>query len=265
MLIRRIKETKNFSEIDKVIATYILENPECILNNNAKELAILTYTSAPSIVRFCKKLGMQGYPDFRYQYIAEYSEVKIQTKEEIGKESSMSDILSLLPLRYELIAKNSADRINKMELSQIINLFRHADAIDFYATGINFGICQAACIRYSNLGFRAQVQLGVNKHYIQGIRPENKKRTLSFLVSHTGENEAVLEVGRFLKSHNMPIVHIGRLGNELCKISDYHILWDNDRYDKSYDNLSYPVALMFILDVIYLELANSKKEDVVYD
>lgn len=258
MTIRRLKETKDLSSSDQMIIKYILENPDCILKCNANDLALLCYTSAPTIVRLCKKLGYSGYPEFKYAYIQEYHSIP-KTMEEITFSSTLNDILELLPQRYDLIAKNSADRIDPREFSYIISEFRKANSIDFYATGINMGICQAACVRFSNLGYHAQVQLGINKHYILSQSPEQKSRTLSFIVSHTGTNKSVIEVAQYLKEQKMKMVHLGRSNNILYNLSDYHVLWDNDRFDSRYDNLSYPVSLMFILDVLYLELSNIKK------
>lgn len=246
------------SASDKNIAQYILENPECILKMNAKTLAKLTFSSTPTIVRFTQKLGFSGYPEFRYQYIQEYSSSP-KLKEEINYSSSLNDVLNILPQRYELVAKNSADRIITREFSYIVSEFRKASSIDFYATGINMGIVQAACVRFTNLGFHAQVQLGLNKHYILSQSSQQRQNTLSFIMSHTGTNESILEVARYLKEHRMKMVHLGRNNNDLYDLADYHILWDNDRFDSRYDNLSYPVSLMFILDVLYLELSNIKK------
>lgn len=258
MIIRRLTETTNLSTSDQLIVKYILDNPDCILRYNAKDLAEVCFTSSPTIIRLCKKLGFKGYPDFRYRYIEEYNTLP-KAIEEITFSSTLNDILRLLPFRYEMIAKNSADRINTRDFSFIVSEFRKANSIDFYATGINMGICQAACVRLTNLGYHAQVQYGINKHYILSISPEQKSRTLSFIVSHTGENESVIEVAQYLKEKNMKMVHLGRNNNILFKLANYHILWDNDRFDSRYDNLSYPVSLMFILDVLYLELSNIKK------
>lgn len=258
MIIRRLKETTDLSPSDQIIIEYILEHPDCILKNNANDLALLCYTSSSTIVRLCRKLGFEGYPDFKYKYIEEYHSIK-KNIEEITFSSTLNDILELLPIRYDLIAKNSADRIDTREFSYIVSEFRKANTIDFYATGINMGICQAACVRLTNLGYHAQVQYGINKHYILSKSPEQKSRTLSFIISHTGENESVIEVAQYLKERNMKMVHLGRSNNILFELSNYHVLWDNDRFDSRYDNLSYPVSLMFILDVLYLELSNIKK------
>lgn len=258
MIKRRLLETEHQTSSDKVITAYILDHPESVLHMDAKTLAEKCFTSSPTIIRFCKKMGFSGYPEFRYQYIEEYSTME-KEKEEITFSSSLNDVLRLLPSRYEMVAKNSADRINTKEFSFIVSEFRKADNIDFYATGINMGICQAACVRFANIGYHAQVQLGINKHYILQQTPTQRGKTLSFIISHTGTNETVLEVARYLKEQHMKLVHLGRNNNELYDLADYHILWDNDRYDQRYDNLSYPLSLMFILDTLYLELTNIKK------
>lgn len=260
MILRRIKETLNFTEIEKQIAQYILEHPEHVIQNSAKELATLMYTSSPSIVRFCKKLGTTGYPDFRMQFIEEYTQIRSGDRDQITLQSSLTDVLRLLPQRYAQISRNSSDRIEKINFYHIINQFRNATTIDFYATGINYGVAQAACVRFSNLGYHAQVQLGINKHYINSLANNSKNRVLSFTLSHSGTNEAILEAARFLRYKNLDVVYIGLPGNELHRLSNHFIHWGNDEYDLEFDNLAYPISLMFILDCIYLQLAHYNKK-----
>ncbi|WRK54774.1 hypothetical protein SD457_07710 [Coprobacillaceae bacterium CR2/5/TPMF4] len=50
----------NFSNSEKNIAKYILDNGENVLNLSIKELAKETYTSPATIVRLCQKLGLDG-------------------------------------------------------------------------------------------------------------------------------------------------------------------------------------------------------------
>ena len=61
----------DFSSSEKTIAKYILDNGEDILNLSVKELAKQTYTSPATIVRLCRKLGLNGYGDFKIKYSAE--------------------------------------------------------------------------------------------------------------------------------------------------------------------------------------------------
>ena len=66
----------DFSSSEKTIAKYILDNGEDILNLSVKELAKQTYTSPATIVRLCRKLGLNGYGDFKINIQLNYSLIK---------------------------------------------------------------------------------------------------------------------------------------------------------------------------------------------
>ena len=61
----------DFSHSEKQIARYILDNGEDVLSMSVKELANKTYTSPATIVRLCRKIGLEGYNDFKIKYSAE--------------------------------------------------------------------------------------------------------------------------------------------------------------------------------------------------
>lgn len=259
MLLNKIREQLNFTPIDKSIGNYILENPDAVLSCNAHELAILTYTSPSAVVRFCKKLNTKGYPDFRYQYIEEHYENKLLSSHELSPNRSLSENMNTLAQRYETIAKNSVDRLNKSTLAQVVHLLRNCEYVDFYANGLNYGIALAACERLSVLGYHAQVQLGINRHYIAMMSKQKREKTLTFLISHSGENEAVIDAAKCINGEKMTMVFLGRPNNELQKIANYHLYWENDHLDSMFDNLSYPVSLLFILDLLYVLVAFDKE------
>lgn len=65
-VIIKLNAMKNqLTSIEKKIAEYILADPERIKNLNTYEIASNCDTSQASIVRFSKKLGFKGFPDFK--------------------------------------------------------------------------------------------------------------------------------------------------------------------------------------------------------
>lgn len=258
MILEDLKKISNSHGVDNVIAQFIFSNPDCILVNDAKTIALLTFTSSASVVRFCKHLGFKGYPDFKFKYIEEYSQSKHLNANQLTSNSSLSDIFQILPFRYEMVTQSTIKRLNQMDLAKVIYLFKQADTIDFYATGINYGIVQAACVRYSNIGYHTQVQIGLNQHYIRKISSERKEKVLSIMVSHTGTNQSIIETAKFINKFDQPMIYMGRPNSVLYDLCEYHIPWDNDHFDKEFDDLSYPFSLMCILDIIYIQLSNTK-------
>lgn len=60
-LIKALQVQEGFSESEKEIANFLLENYRSIAAMSTRQLAQLTYTSASTIVRFTKRMGFEGY------------------------------------------------------------------------------------------------------------------------------------------------------------------------------------------------------------
>ena len=92
--ITKLKEMKEvFTKTEKKIAKYILGNLESIKGMRAKELGALIGISQPSIIRFAKKLGYKGFPEFKIalsEAIITKNDVPIRTSKNIIKKLSLN-------------------------------------------------------------------------------------------------------------------------------------------------------------------------------
>ena len=71
MLIEQKIERARLSQSQQLIADYLLEKRSNIKDMTIKELAVATYTSTGTIIRLAKKLGYQGYEDFKADFLKE--------------------------------------------------------------------------------------------------------------------------------------------------------------------------------------------------
>ena len=70
-LIQQLKQAQDFTEREKDIARFVLEHPETIENMSSRELGHQTFTSAASVTRFCQKLGVKGFPEFKIKFVSD--------------------------------------------------------------------------------------------------------------------------------------------------------------------------------------------------
>ena len=49
------------------IYNYVVQNKEKVLDESIRELAIDVHVSTATIVRFCKKLGCEGFMELKYK------------------------------------------------------------------------------------------------------------------------------------------------------------------------------------------------------
>mgnify|MGYP002623440768 CR=1 FL=1 len=66
-----LRNEESFSVSEKEIAHYILDQREAILKQSVHDIAEATFTSTSSVVRLCRKIGLDGFKDFRIKYAAE--------------------------------------------------------------------------------------------------------------------------------------------------------------------------------------------------
>ena len=81
-LIQQLKQAQDFTEREKDIARFVLEHPETIENMSSRELGHQTFTSAASVTRFCQKLGVKGFPEFKIKFVSELRDGYLDEKQE---------------------------------------------------------------------------------------------------------------------------------------------------------------------------------------
>ena len=57
----------SFTDREKLIAEYLLSNKKSIISMSAKEIGDVTNTSAPTVVRFSKKIGFDSLNEMKLQ------------------------------------------------------------------------------------------------------------------------------------------------------------------------------------------------------
>lgn len=257
MIFQQLLDTSNFTFQEQAVVTYILENPEVILESTAKELAAKTYTSSATIVRLCKKLGFNGYPSFQLQFAKEYSKEKNEKKIILSKDSSNIEISHYVESLYHDVIFQTKEMINKDTLNRIINLLCHIKKIDFYASDINFPRVQIMCMKLNNLGIHAQAFNTLNESYISTLNPD---KCISFIISHSGKNPTMIDIAYQLRKKNIKTIAItSKIAKNLELVCNESLYIYCSAIDFS-GTIQYGISLEYVLDTIYLCLLLKKNK-----
>lgn len=245
---------KDLTNQERHIVEYIIENPEIIFKVTANELAKLTYTSSSTIVRFCKKVGTKGFPDFQLQFALEYKESNLKNQLQnvvVGDNKEFIDQVHSIPFIYEEALIETQKRFNMEDLVEIIDWLKGASRIDVYGVDMNYYIAQQVCAKWNEIGISASAYNSVNYHLLNNTK--SNSTTVSFVISHTGKNKAIIDIAKAIKSFNQKVIAIsGTKRNELAMLADKNI--------QSYYNHETPhlikifnvITTQYIFDVFYL-------------
>lgn len=256
MIVEILEEKKNFTNSEVQIADYILKNPFNIINLTAIELGEKTYTSKSSVFRLCKKLGVNSYDEFKLQIELEMNEKSrlntLLSQEPFNKNSSLKDIINILPSFYDTAISNTKLSFNYDDIKRIVKQLNNADKIDIYCSGITSSCATAAMFKFFSIGKECAVYSAINEHYLMSVKD---KKIISILLSFTGENSGMIHIAKYLKRLGMYTIGIG--SNEKVALknqcNEYIGVYQKNLV-MSLEMLTPYISMTYIFDVLFASL-----------
>lgn len=254
MLFEKLKEEINFTNHEKDVARYILKNADKVPGMSTSELAKESYTSKATVVRLIRKLGLDGYQEFKLKLVEEINHKnridQMLANEPITDQSSYTDIINTLPVLYDKAVTNTKLSLNKNSMNRIHNVLKSAMCIDIYGTGISYILAQSAAFKFSTLGVECSAYESINGHYLAARK---NKKTVAFLISFTGANRTVIQMAKYLREATNNYV-VGIVGPHNDRIRQYcHEIVEIPNRDSllSLDVITSFSATTYVLDIFF--------------
>lgn len=245
-----------FSESEKEIAKYILNHGEAVLSMSVKELAKHTYTSPATIVRLCKKIGLEGYNDFKIKYSAEL-QYDLQHTDRIDvnfpfqKDDSHPLIChKLASLSQEVIA-DTVKLIDFNQLHQIVDLIYHYPTIDIYGSGNS--LLAAMSFQHKMMRISRDVNLRVLHGEQIFMSYNTNPDRIGMIISYSGEINEVIQIAQTLKEKKTPLIVLTSIGdNRLSHYADYILnIGSREKIFTKIAPFASQISMEYLLNVIF--------------
>ncbi|MFP7386571.1 MurR/RpiR family transcriptional regulator [Enterococcus hirae] len=257
MLVReKINESPNLTELEKTIAMYILENESGLNNESARSIAQKLYVSPSTIIRFCQKIGFEGYNDFREAFLEETAYLNrhfndIDPNRPFVKHDNNEIITKKIGALYQETIADSLSLIASIDLEKATEIIYKSENIFICSAGDTIEMGRTFRNRMIKLGRNVIVDDRLDNLFYEAC---NASTTDCFiLISYSGETSRLLRIANKLKERKIEAIVITSYGeNSLsnlfsCKlyISTRETLVDN------LGNFSTLISVSFILDSLY--------------
>ena len=198
-LIQQLKQAQDFTEREKDIARFVLEHPETIENMSSRELGHQTFTSAASVTRFCQKLGVKGFPEFKIKFVSELRDGYLDEKQEKIMMSERENVVTMVRKITEIQKQAVMETQKEVSYSQLMRvgkLIAEARSVDFYAYDMNVNLAQYGCSCF----FMREKICCYSATNIQGLHANMPSDGhVAIILSHTGRNERLAEIEKLLR------------------------------------------------------------------
>ncbi len=250
------KKLPSFTKAERKVATLVLSNPYDIMNLSITELAKQFGVSDTSIFRFCKKLNLEGYQDFKMSLVlslsgsdtAEYATLSDQ----INVDDSTDEVCQKLLATNIDALKQTFESLDYSKISAAVDMIEQARMIHLYGMGSSGVMALEAKNRFSrilpNLVFEADAHMQEMSSSLLG--PED----LAIAFSYSGSSKDTISVFKRSKSNGAKCLCITHFpDSHLTAYADVVLVCSANEGPFQGGSLSARIAQLFMLDVLYTE------------
>jgi DNA-binding MurR/RpiR family transcriptional regulator len=232
---------------EKQIANFILANDD-VIYKTITELVQRSHTGYGSIIRFCQRLGFDGFQDFKIHL----SQDLTRQKPAGGKDAGMD---SLAALADEAVAdiRNTLQLLSEKEVSSAARTLCKAPKILLAGCGGSYITAMEIEYRLTRFGIPAAA---VCDNHMQRIRAAGlAKNDVAFLVSFSGSTKEIITVGEIARKKGATVIALTNFAQSpVASISDIKLL-TAIRVDPLKAEVVSKVAIDFVIDALFGRIA----------
>lgn len=260
-IIQSLDRNNKLNHTDREICQYIIDHLESIPQMSSRQLALLTYTNATTILRLSRKLGFKNFNDLKVNIAVELKDIPIKDINILRDESLFSIIDKVSLIEHNIINKTK-NMLSIDEFREIVTLLNNVHYVDLFAMDANASMAQYACHTFFSLSKIAHVYPNIDTQFLLSMNiPADH---VVFLFSKYGDNKTIIESARLLMRSHVPTIAVtSSPKNVLAKNCSYTLQCGIDEPQKELSELIYGIASKYVFDLIYVSLFSMHYEDSI--
>jgi RpiR family transcriptional regulator, carbohydrate utilization regulator len=154
-LIRIKSAMDSFKPSERMIAEFVLKNPERVVQMSISELARDVEVGESTVMRFCRAIDYKGYQEFKLRLAQDL----VEPVEYIHEKIRFTDNIAQLALKTFQTNRSAVENTQKSldpEMVEVAaNALTEARRIDIYGAGYSFFTSLDAKLKFTRLGLLA--------------------------------------------------------------------------------------------------------------
>ncbi|MFG1397282.1 transcriptional regulator HexR [Roseixanthobacter pseudopolyaromaticivorans] len=248
-LLRRIDEVRpQLRKSEKKVADLILAAPSPVIHMSIASLSAEVDVSEPTILRFCRAIGCDGFPDFKLKLAQSLVSGTPYVHADIEAGDDMLGITSKVFNAAINTLGSVRERINFAAMEEAVALLNSANRIDVFALGLTSAVGLDAQQKF--LRFDIPVVLHMDSSLQTMAAATLKSGDVALMFSYHGQQKELLRTAEVAKASGASIVCVTRTGSRLARIAHVVVNIDTEEDTFIYAPMTTRIAHMAIVDAL---------------
>ena len=242
----------SLSKSEKKVALAVLEQPELAITENITALAKKADVSEPTVVRFCRAIGFDGWHAFKMK-LAQGLALSTGVDESPAPEDLAADLVNKICSRSINTLLDLRNSLDANAIEHALQVLSRASRIEFYGQGTSGIIAADAQHKFFRSGVPTVAYADPHIHSIAASLL--KKGDAVVAISQRGNSIALLRSVQLARSCGADVVILAPSGTPLAELATVLIPIDLHFHTDPYTPISARLAHLVVIDILAVGLA----------
>ena len=251
-----LKENKDLSKNERVLADYILKHPEDVLKMSSKDLGKVCFVSTATVYRLCDKLGLSGFSDLKIKITSSLDDYRKSNEDfnfdfPVNQFQTHYEIIQKIKEDYEQTLNLTANLFSLDQLRLIASAMEKSQIIDVYTSAGNINFALNFQFQMQEIGI--QVNVPIDEYQQRLTAASSNENHLAIIITFGGRGILSDILPRILHKVKTPIVLISSYDYTFKDLDpDYQLyISPYENHYKKISSFSTRLSILYILDVLY--------------
>ncbi|MFJ7499421.1 MurR/RpiR family transcriptional regulator [Serratia grimesii] len=229
------KAIAELNTLELMVYNYVIKNKNPVIYMTIRELAEAAGVSTTTVLRFCKKMGCDGYSEFRIRF-----KLYLEQTEAPPIDFGTSEIISF----FKSINNEEFNQL----LDQAVQYIAAAERIIFVGVSTSGALGKYGARFFSNVG---KFSTHIDDPYYP-INSDMYKSAVAIMLSVSGETEEILRLASQFSLHNCKIVSItNNETSSLARMADFNLSYHvPPQLIAGQHNITTQIPVIYIIETI---------------
>ncbi|WP_260412608.1 MurR/RpiR family transcriptional regulator [Alkalihalobacillus sp. TS-13] len=258
--IPRIRSFYNrFSEKEKMIADYILNNPEHIIHSTISQIADDLQVAEATVFRFCKRIGFKGYQAMKIALASEIVNPVKDIHETINETDNEKEVAQKIFRSNIRTLEETSHILEQEHYNRAVELIIGARKVEFYGNGGSGIVAMDAHHKFLRSGI--QTAAYSDSHLQLMAASQLTDQDVIMFISHSGTNKDLLDVLEVAQQNRVKTIGITTLAKSpLGQKVDVPLYTTSEETDYRSEALASRIAQLSIIDALFVNVMMKTKE-----
>lgn len=251
----------NLRKSEVKVAEFVLKNAAQVIHMRIVDLAQEAQVSEPTIVRFCRAIGCDGFQAFKMQVVQELAVGNNIGHFAIEEDDSIADICDKIADTTVQRLQQAKSQLQSEQIAAAATAISKARKVEFYGFGASAMVASDAQHKF----FRLKVStIAYSDPHMQAMSAVTLgEDDIVVAISQSGRTKDLLYSAELAQRHGAKVISLAPASSALSELADFPIDINIEENTERFTPMTSRIAHLMVIDILAVIVARQRGPEMV--